>query len=71
MSSFWVAIDNDGEHIFQERPVRQFNSWLFDMHNNEEFRWIDVPKGTIKRILGYEISEYETVEVTEDTLNNN
>ena len=56
----FLTVDKDGaEYIFEQKPWRDGDIWYI---NAPEY--LAVPRGTIKRILGYAISwEDEAVEV--------
>lgn len=70
----FVAVDEDGEEwIYEEKPVR--HSWFWDCE--DEVISIEVPKGTIQRLLNYpltwdddcqEIIEYKDKDLKEDKM---
>ena len=70
----WLAVDEDGEEwIYEEKPVR--HSWFWDCE--DEVIFIEVPKGTIQRLLNYpltwdddcqEIIEYKDKDLKEDKM---
>ena len=61
----WVAVDKDGtERISPEFPERYAVCW-----SGWDFTIIDIPKGSIWRLLGRELSwKDDPVELTEQTL---
>lgn len=49
----WLAVDEDGsEYIFTTKPQRERDYWI-----NEYSEWhIELPKGSIKKLIGRELS---------------
>lgn len=68
----WLAINKSGrEFIFDYHPIdiRYINNGILmqDWGCDEDSYVIELPKGTIKKILGYELTwEDEPVEIKED-----
>lgn len=57
----WVAVNKNGsETIFEDRPVL-YENYEFGLNCSEwtDFMLVNLPKGTIKKILGYELT-FET-----------
>lgn len=57
----WAAVDEDGEeYLYMEKPYRCAYSW-----NVMADAYINPPKGTIKRLIGRELTwNDEPVEIT-------
>ena len=59
----WLAVDEDGEeYIYEHKPFRDeiLMAWL----NVEETNYIILPKGSIKKLIGRELTyEDEPVEI--------
>ncbi len=67
----WVSIDKNGdEYIFQEKPVREETVWdiakyPYDYYHDDSC--IELPKGSIKKLIGKELSwEDDCVELKGD-----
>ena len=60
MVKVWYAVDeNDEEFVYDGLPFREANFW-----DNNVYRWVLLPKGTIEKILGKKITwSDEPVEV--------
>ena len=69
MSNVWVAVDADGsELIFDSKPNRRDNEWVCPATLSwiNEPNFIDRPKGSIKALIGRELSwSDEAVELKE------
>lgn len=64
----WVAVDKDNtELIFQYKPSRMTYTWDYTLYNGEilaDDGYIFVPKGTIKKLIGKDLTwEDEPVEL--------
>ena len=50
----WLAVDENGdENIFDIEPVRDWSKWDIATENSW---WIELPKGTIKKIIGRKLT---------------
>lgn len=58
----WLAVDKDwSETVFSGKPTRDGDIWGPTLQDDQ---CVDIPKGTIKKILGYELNwENEPVEI--------
>lgn len=65
----WLAVDYDrGEYIYDYKPVRRgYLTWGQESIDGEELGdCVELPKGTIKKIIGRELTwEDEPVELEE------
>lgn len=59
----WLAVDENGEHIFQSKPEMN-GAWYPDIWLGESLSYVDVPEGTIERILGHKLINGECIEIT-------
>lgn len=51
----WVAVDKDGsEFIFEENPIRKLD--YFDVRYQFDDPVIQLPKGSIKKLIGIELT---------------
>jgi len=67
----YVTVDKDGtEAIFYRKPFRgksPQDSWLPNNKRGDEEIYIDLPKGSIRKLIGRELTwEDEPVELKED-----
>lgn len=62
----WVAVDKDGEeYIYEHKPFR--DKILMVYLNVEETNYVTLPKGSIKKLIGRELSwQDEPVELKEE-----
>jgi hypothetical protein len=52
----WLAVDKDGrENIYDFEPIRDLQVDRWDIAA-DTFWWIELPKGTIEKIVGRKIS---------------
>jgi hypothetical protein len=63
----WLAVNKDGQElIFEDQPQRNSESfWFVDAGIFNSRDCVGLPKGTIKKILGYSMKwEDEPIEIT-------
>ena len=55
----WVAVNRYGdEYIFEAMPERFYCVWAptFCEHENRVYDYVELPKGSIKKLIGRELS---------------
>lgn len=55
----WVAVDKDGyEFIYEDKPYRYIACWSIRRRefNGETMNHVILPKGSIKKLIGRELS---------------
>ena len=62
----WLAVDEDGEeYIYEHKPFR--DKILMAYLNVEETNYVTLPKGSIKKLIGRELTYAdEPVEINEE-----
>ena len=66
----WVAVDKDGtECICSTEPYQDWEGFKWCIENLPESNVVELPKGSIKKLIGRELSwEDEPVELKEEYL---
>ena len=57
----WLAVDkdlNNSEYIYSVEPINDGGFWFLpvDEHNNTIGDSVELPKGSIKKLIGYELT---------------